>query len=102
MQQSTSKGNAKRKSASTSEQKLKVAKAEGDVLPNTPKKNADALGIDSPRASTVDRELETQSKELWSLKDDLRKHVTTSELREMLEVNEQNSKGSELDLRDRW
>lgn len=46
--------------------------------------------------------LEAQSKGLWKLKDDLKKHVTTSELREMLESNDQDSTGSELDLRDRW
>lgn len=101
IQQSTSKGNAKRKSAISSDQKSKVAKSEGESLHKTPEKNADALGNDRPQASNLDRQLETQSKELWSLKDDLRKHVTASELREMLEINKQNSKGSELDLRDR-
>ena len=47
-------------------------------------------------------EVKTQSKELWDLKDDLKKHVTTTELREMLEANGQDSSGSEIDLRDRW
>lgn len=102
VQESASKGNAKRKSAVSTDQKSKVAKSEGDLVHKTPEKNADTSGNDRPRASNLDRQLETQSKELWSLKDDLRKHVTASELREMLEVNEQNSKGSELDLRDRW
>lgn len=49
-----------------------------------------------------DKEMEAQSKELWNLKDDLKKHVTTAELREMLEINERSTRGSELDLRDKW
>lgn len=61
-------------------------------------KNAD----DSGEASDLEKRLEAQSKELWDLKDDLKKHVTTAELREMLETNGQDSTGSELDLRDRW
>ncbi|ESQ51717.1 hypothetical protein EUTSA_v10016190mg [Eutrema salsugineum] len=48
-----------------------------------------------------EREMEAQIKELWDLKDDLKKYVTTAELREMLEVNEQSTRGSELDLRDK-
>ncbi|KAJ0230147.1 hypothetical protein HA466_0309740 [Hirschfeldia incana] len=48
-----------------------------------------------------DKEMEAQSKELWNLKDDLKKHATTAELREMLEINEQSTRGSELDLRDK-
>uniref|UniRef100_A0A2P2KV22 Poly ADP-ribose polymerase 1 isoform X1 n=1 Tax=Rhizophora mucronata TaxID=61149 RepID=A0A2P2KV22_RHIMU len=52
--------------------------------------------------SDMERKLESQSKELWDLKDNLKRHVTTAELREMLEANDQDSTGSELDLRDRW
>lgn len=52
--------------------------------------------------SVLESQLEMQSKALWALKDDLKKHVTTSELKEMLEVNDQDSRGSELDLRARW
>lgn len=61
-------------------------------------KNADGLG----EACDLETKLEAQSKELWALKDDLKKNVTTAELREILEVNGQDSTGSELDLRDRW
>lgn len=50
----------------------------------------------------LENQLETQTKELWALKDDLKKHVTTAELREMLEANGLDSTGSELDLRERW
>jgi poly [ADP-ribose] polymerase len=50
----------------------------------------------------MESKLEAQTKELWALKDDLKKHVTTVELRKMLEANAQDSTGSELDLRERW
>ncbi|KFL90577.1 Poly [ADP-ribose] polymerase-1 [Acetobacter malorum] len=53
-------------------------------------------------ASDVGDKLEAQTKELWALKDDLKKHVTNAEMREMLEANDQDSTGSELDLRERW
>ncbi|KAG4946845.1 hypothetical protein JHK84_043127 [Glycine max] len=42
-------------------------------------------------ACDLEKKMETQSKELWDLKDDLKKHVTTTELREMLEANGQDS-----------
>lgn len=53
-------------------------------------------------ATEVEIKMEAQTKELWALKDDLKKHVTTVEMRKMLEANAQSSTGSELDLRDRW
>ncbi|XP_020591217.1 poly [ADP-ribose] polymerase 1 [Phalaenopsis equestris] len=49
----------------------------------------------------LERKLEEQNKNLWAIKDELKKQVTTSELREMLELNEQDSAGSEHDLRER-
>jgi predicted DNA-binding WGR domain protein len=45
--------------------------------------------------------LEKQSKDMWELKDNLRQHVSTAELREMLIANNQDASGSEYDLRDR-
>jgi hypothetical protein len=50
----------------------------------------------------LEKALEKQSRALWEIKDALRKHVSTSELREMLEVNGQSASGSEHELRDRW
>lgn len=98
--QLTSKGGRKRGKDAEGEQKSKVAKAKGDVSASRAAsvKNAN----DSGEACDLENRLETQSKELWALKDDLKKHVTTAELREMLEANDQDSTGSELDLRDRW
>lgn len=85
---------AKRRKDDDSNQKLKIAKADGNESVNRDKstKNTDDL----------ESKLEAQSKDLWALKDDLKKHVTTAELRQMLEANDQDASGTELDLRDRW
>ncbi|KAG5567452.1 hypothetical protein RHGRI_002863 [Rhododendron griersonianum] len=99
LQQSTSKGGAKRKEVVNSNQKSKIAKSEDGALQR--EKNANLLGDEHSKASDLESRLEAQSRELWALKDDLKKHVTTVELREMLEDNGQYSAGSELDLRDR-
>lgn len=91
------KETGKRKRAVTSDQKSKIAKTEGG-------KNANYLGDEQMQkvASNVESQLEAQTKELWALKDDLKNHVTTAELRAMLLANNQDSTGSESDLRDRW
>lgn len=88
LQQSTPNTSTKRRKDSGGDQQSKVARSEGDVSAR------DATDLES--------KLEAQTKELWALKDDLKKHVTTAELREMLEANVQDSTGSELDLRERW
>ncbi|KAB5568282.1 hypothetical protein DKX38_002075 [Salix brachista] len=93
LQQSSSKAGAKRRKDTSGDQKSKVAKFKGDV-PTT-------SAAFAKNDSELDSKLESQSKELWALKDDLKKHVTTVELRSMLEANSQISNGSELDLRDR-
>ncbi|KAJ7561684.1 hypothetical protein O6H91_03G037600 [Diphasiastrum complanatum] len=49
----------------------------------------------------LEKQLELQSRALWKLKDDLREHVTTAELKEMLAANDQDPCGSEYDLRER-
>lgn len=99
-QQSSSKGGTKRGKDAEGEQKSKAAKVKGDVSASrvAAVKNAD----DSGAARDLENRLEAQSKDLWALKDDLKKHVTTAEMREMLDANGQDSTGSELDLRDRW
>ncbi|GMP99511.1 hypothetical protein CsSME_00046950 [Camellia sinensis var. sinensis] len=92
LQQSTLKGGAKRKRAVSGDQKSKLSRSE---------ENSNLLGNEHPKSSDLESLLEAQTKELWALKDDLKKKVTTAELREMLEANSQDSTGSELDLRDR-
>ncbi|KAJ4822115.1 Poly [ADP-ribose] polymerase 1 [Turnera subulata] len=93
LQLSTSKAGTKRRKDMSADQNSKVAKSEGDV--------ATSRAVSTKNANDLEGILEVQAKELWALKDDLKKHVTTAELREMLEANEQSSSGSELDLRDR-
>ncbi|KAL8548020.1 hypothetical protein ACS0TY_007353 [Phlomoides rotata] len=100
-EQSTSKGNAKRKNAHESDQKSKIAKPGGDASSSKTPSLRDSKEDGNSKASALENQLETQTKVLWALKDDLKKHVTTSELREMLELNEQDSRGSEFDLRER-
>ena len=82
----TVKGSSKRKAAVDHDEKSKIAKTEDC----------------EPEPSKWHSLLEAQTKELWALKDDLKKNVSTAELREMLEANNQDSSGSEIDLRDRW
>lgn len=98
-QQSTSKG-TKRKKAEADQQKTKIPKAEGSMTATSKNgsgsENCKSGGLD------VDKLLEEQTKALWTIKDDLKKHVTTAEMREMLEANGQDTTGSEFDLRDRW
>ncbi|XP_047982400.1 poly [ADP-ribose] polymerase 1 isoform X2 [Salvia hispanica] len=90
LQQAEAKGGAKRKRALESD--------DAPLSKTSSSKNTKDLKDEKP---ALENQLEMQSKSLWALKDDLKKHVTTSELKEMLEVNEQDSKGSELDLRAR-
>lgn len=92
LEQSTSKGTKRRKVAND-EQTSKVSKSEGNVLASGVSKNGKAVEEES--------KLEEQTKALWDIKDGLKKHVTTAELREMLEANGQDLAGSEYDLRER-
>ncbi|KAL0435635.1 UNVERIFIED_CONTAM: Poly [ADP-ribose] polymerase 1 [Sesamum radiatum] len=103
LQESTSKGGAKRKRASESDQKSKISKAGGNAPSekNSSSSNTKNLEDECAKTSVLESQLEMQTRALWALKDELKKYVTTSELREMLEANEQDSKGSELDLRER-
>ncbi|XVE77898.1 hypothetical protein DITRI_Ditri13aG0100800 [Diplodiscus trichospermus] len=101
--QSTSTAGTKRKKGAGDDQKSKVTKSEGDMPTsrNRSTKNANDLLNEKPKDSDLESKMEAQTKELWALKDELRRHVTTAELREMLEANGQDTAGSELDLRDR-
>ncbi|KAJ4726847.1 Poly [ADP-ribose] polymerase [Melia azedarach] len=98
--ESTSKPGAKRKSVGGAE-RSKVAKTEGDVSTSKTASVGNSNKLPDEHASDLESKLEAQTKELWALKDDLKKHVTTAELKQMLEANGQDSTGSELDLRDR-
>lgn len=82
----------KRKSAGESDQHAKIVKTESDMIMRK---------CDSGEA-TLETKLEAQARALWDLKDNLKKHVSNVELRQMLEANDQSTSGSELVLRDRW
>ncbi|KAF3436180.1 hypothetical protein FNV43_RR23272 [Rhamnella rubrinervis] len=97
LKQSTSKAGAKRKKDVGGDQKSKVAKADGDVSKSRGARNNNG----AEESSDLESKLEAQTKALWALKDELKKNVTTAELRQILEANGQDSTGSELDLRDR-
>ncbi|KAG9441461.1 hypothetical protein H6P81_017315 [Aristolochia fimbriata] len=79
----------KRKNGSNDGQKTKLVKTDGNKMSS----NTDS--------SSLEQKLEEQSRALWTIKDDLKRHVTAAELREMLDANSQASTGSEFDLRDR-
>lgn len=101
---STSRAGAKRKKDVTNNQTSKVMKFEGNVSGSRCDSSEDLEknAVEDVKMLKLEAELEGQTKELWALKDDLKKHVSTAEMREMLEANGLDSSGSELDLRDRW
>lgn len=101
---STSKTGAKRKRAVGGSERSKQAKAEEDPSADKAVPERKNGNVKSEHATTpeLESQLELQSRALWALKDDIKKHVSTAELREMLEINNQDTTGSELDLRERW
>lgn len=103
LKQSSTKAGTKRRKDTGDDEKAKVAKAVGDVSTSRsqPVKSNNQVDEKNAKATDLNTKLEAQTKELWTMKDDLKKHVTTAELRAMLEANGQDSTGSELDLRDR-
>ncbi|CAL1383211.1 unnamed protein product [Linum trigynum] len=93
MQKSASRSGIKRKKDAGNEQPSKVGKVEGDM--------STSRAATSKIPNELESKLEAQTKDLWALKDDLKKHVSTTELRKMLDANGQDSTGSELALRDK-
>lgn len=89
VQSATSGVGAKRKNDANIDPKAKVAKKNNDFVD------------EQHKDSDQEHKLEAQTKALWALKDDLKKHVTTAEMRVMLDANNHDTTGSELDLRDR-
>uniref|UniRef100_A0A803M7S8 Poly [ADP-ribose] polymerase n=1 Tax=Chenopodium quinoa TaxID=63459 RepID=A0A803M7S8_CHEQI len=98
LKDSKTRDGAKRKNAGGSDQDAKIVKTDADMMIRQCGSLTKAL--DSGDAALESR-LEVQTRALWDLKDDLKKHVSTVELRQMLQANEQSTSGSELDLRDR-
>ncbi|CAO2826568.1 unnamed protein product [Amaranthus hypochondriacus] len=91
---------AKRKSAGDSDQQTKIVKTDADVVMRKCGTQTKSLVSDADKAA-LETKLEAQTRALWDLKDNLKKFVSTLELRQMLEANDQSTSGSELDLRDR-
>uniref|UniRef100_A0A1D1YCL5 Poly [ADP-ribose] polymerase n=1 Tax=Anthurium amnicola TaxID=1678845 RepID=A0A1D1YCL5_9ARAE len=93
----------KRKQTAKNENGSKISKTKGNTAAQESEGRSDdgvSGQIESSR-SNIESKLEQQSNALWALKDELKKHVTTLEMREMLEANGQDSAGSEYDLRER-
>ncbi|KAM0853174.1 hypothetical protein ACQ4PT_051264 [Festuca glaucescens] len=101
-QQTTSKG-SKRKNGDNDMQDHKAPKLDGSVSEAAkPNKGKLVVPCDSNASSAdLQQKLKVQSDTLWKLKDELKKHVSTAELRDMLEVNEQDPSGPERDLLER-
>lgn len=75
---------------------------EKKVVDKKPAKEKEALSTAGKKIAELESKLEKQSKDLWEIKDKLRAHVSTAEMRDMLTANEQDATGSEYDLRERW
>lgn len=71
---------------------------------NTSEKGVKTLAspLSDNSSSELDKKLEKQAKAIWDLKDNLKKNVSTSEMRSMLDANKMDVSGTELELRDRW
>ncbi|MQL98621.1 hypothetical protein Taro_031331 [Colocasia esculenta] len=93
----------KRKKSVNDENDSKVHKTDATNAPHESASRS-KVGVSEQsesNRSNLESKLEQQSNTLWTVKDELKKHVTTAEMREMLEANEQDSAGSEYDLRER-
>ncbi|KAK9083399.1 hypothetical protein Scep_029870 [Stephania cephalantha] len=98
-----SNGGTKRRKGATSDQKSKALRTDENASISWMPMGDDLGGLRNNDSilSDLESKLEAQTKKMWAIKDELKKHVTITELREMLEANDQDSSGSEFDLRDR-
>lgn len=96
-----SKGTKRKKGMTDEQPTVKAAKLEEtSSLKVVAKKSGNAdSGLSD---SDLEKKLKEQSDLLWSIKDELKKNVSTAEMRDMLEANGQDPSGSEYNLRDRW
>lgn len=80
-----------------------MPRIDGSISEGAAQNKGKAVEPDSNASSAdLQQKLKEQSDILWKLKDELKKHVSTAELRNMLEANEQDSSGPERHLLDRW
>ncbi|KAJ1288363.1 hypothetical protein BS78_02G084100 [Paspalum vaginatum] len=94
---------SKRKKGENDTQSCKAAKIDGSTSEGTVQNKGKLVDPCGSNASSADiqQKLKEQSDTLWKLKDELKKHVSTAELRDMLEANEQDTSGPERHLLDR-
>ncbi|EMS59386.1 Poly [ADP-ribose] polymerase 1 [Triticum urartu] len=102
-QETTSKG-SKRKIGDIDVRNSKAPNLDGSTSEGAARSKGKLVVPCEPNSSSADlhQKLKEQSDTLWKLKDELKKHVSTAELRDMLEVNEQDPSGPERDLLERW
>nr|CAB3452679.1 unnamed protein product [Digitaria exilis] len=95
---------SKRKKGENDMQSCKAPKLDGSTSEGTMQDKGKLVDPHDSNASSADiqQKLKEQSDTLWKLKDELKKHVSTAELRDMLEANEQDTSGPERHLLDRW
>ncbi|XP_048563683.1 poly [ADP-ribose] polymerase 1-like isoform X2 [Triticum urartu] len=100
--QTTSKG-SKRKIGDIDVRNSKAPNLDGSTSEGAARSKGKLVVPCEPNSSSADlhQKLKEQSDTLWKLKDELKKHVSTAELRDMLEVNEQDPSGPERDLLER-
>ncbi|KAK3145292.1 hypothetical protein QOZ80_4AG0326840 [Eleusine coracana subsp. coracana] len=80
----------------------KAPKIDRSMSEGTARNKGKIVEPDSNASSAdLQQKLKEQSDTLWKLKDELKKHVSTAELRNILEANEQDSSGPERHLLDR-
>ncbi|XP_048549512.1 poly [ADP-ribose] polymerase 1 [Triticum urartu] len=101
-QETTSKG-SKRKIGDIDVRNSKAPNLDGSTSEGAARSKGKLVVPCEPNSSSADlhQKLKEQSDTLWKLKDELKKHVSTAELRDMLEVNEQDPSGPERDLLER-
>ncbi|CAA6662611.1 unnamed protein product [Spirodela intermedia] len=94
LQQVASEG-TKRRRAVNDDNESKISKTEERIAPRgaASRSRAGALEQLESSSSNFESRLEQQSNALWAIKDELKRHVSSAELREMLEANEQDSAG---------
>jgi hypothetical protein len=94
---------SKRKNGGNNTHDCKAPKLDGSIPEGTTRNKGKVAEPDSNASSAdLQQKLKEQIDTLWKLKDGLKKHVSTTELRNMLEANKQDSSGPERHLLDRW
>ncbi|XP_062190383.1 poly [ADP-ribose] polymerase 1 [Phragmites australis] len=93
---------SKRKKGENDVHDCKAPKLIGSISEGTMRNKGKLVDPCDSNAVSADlqQKLKEQSDTLWKLKDELKKHVSTAELRDMLEANEQDSSGPERQLLD--